>query len=97
MCSVGDPVAAGLVASLARPIGNITGPSAQLDELQEKSLQLLKQVRPGIARVAALWTPDNAGSRHSKEIEVTVAPRLGSRLNRSRSMHRMILTAHLPR
>jgi len=77
MCSVGDPVAAGLVASLARPGGNITGPSAQLEDLQEKSLQLLKQVRPGIARVAVLWTPDNAGSRHSKEIEVAVAPRLG--------------------
>jgi len=77
MCSVGDPVAAGLVASLARPGGNITGPSAQLDDVQEKSLQLLKEARSGIARVALLWTPDNAGSRHSKEITVAVAPRLG--------------------
>jgi putative ABC transport system substrate-binding protein len=66
-----------LVASLARPGGNITGPSAQLDDVQEKSLQLLKEARPGIARVALLWTPDNAGSRHSKEITVAVAPRLG--------------------
>jgi putative ABC transport system substrate-binding protein len=77
MCSVGDPVAAGFVESLARPGGNITGPSAQLDDIQEKSLQLLKEARPSIVRVALLWTPDNAGSRHSKEILVVLAPRLG--------------------
>jgi putative tryptophan/tyrosine transport system substrate-binding protein len=77
MCSVGDPVAAGFVASLARPGGNITGPSAQLDDIVGKSLQMPKEARPSIARVALLWTPDNAGSRHSKEIAVAVAPRLG--------------------
>jgi putative tryptophan/tyrosine transport system substrate-binding protein len=76
MCLVGDPVAAGFVASLARPGGNITGPSFQLDDLVGKSLQMLKEARPSIARVALLWTPDNAGSRHSKEIAVAVAPRL---------------------
>jgi putative tryptophan/tyrosine transport system substrate-binding protein len=74
MCSVGDPVAAGFVASLARPGGNITGPSAQLDDIVGKSLQMLKEAHPSIARVALLWTPDNAGSRHSKEIAVAVAP-----------------------
>ena len=77
MCSVGDPVAAGLIVSLARPGGNITGPSAELGDLQEKLLQLLREARPNIARIALLWTPDNAASRHAREVAVAAAPRLG--------------------
>ncbi len=77
MRGVADPVGSGFVASLARPGGNITGPSAQVTDLQEKSLQLLKEVHPGISRIAFLWTPDNAGSRLSMKATVAVAPKLG--------------------
>src|SRR5262249_42861115 len=53
-----DPVADGLVTSLARPGGNVTGLSAMSPELMGKRLQLLKEVAPGVIRVAVLWQPD---------------------------------------
>ena len=59
-----DPVAAGLVASLARPGGNITGLTTQVPELVRKRLQLLKQAVPRLSRVAVFWNtanPANAG------------------------------------
>jgi len=77
MRGVADPVASGFVASLARPSGNITGVSAQVGDLNEKFLQLLRDLGPGIARIALFWTPDNEGSRRSKEITAAVAPTLG--------------------
>ena len=52
--AVPDPVATGLVASLARPAGNLTGLSSQSPELVGKRLQLLKETAPSIARVAYL-------------------------------------------
>jgi ABC-type uncharacterized transport system, periplasmic component len=55
---VGDPVSAGLVASLARPGGNVTGFSLLAPELIGKSLELLKQAVPGVSRVALLVKPD---------------------------------------
>jgi putative ABC transport system substrate-binding protein len=60
MLAVSDPIAAGLIKSLARPGGNITGTSSQTAEVQGKSLQLLKQVVPKLRRVAVLWNPANA-------------------------------------
>ena len=54
-----DPVGAGLVASLARPGGNLTGLSAMSPELNEKRLELLKEVVPGVTRVAVLWNAAN--------------------------------------
>jgi putative tryptophan/tyrosine transport system substrate-binding protein len=54
-----NPVGAGLVASLARPGGNITGLSALAPELSGKRLELLKEVVPGMTRVAVLWNPAN--------------------------------------
>ena len=56
--AVGDPVAEGLVASLARPGGNITGFSVTLDDLIGKFLELLKEAVPGVSRVALLLKPD---------------------------------------
>jgi putative ABC transport system substrate-binding protein len=56
-----DPVGDGLVASLARPGGNITGLSLMAPELSTKRLQLLKEVFPKLRPVAALWNPDYAG------------------------------------
>lgn len=54
-----DPVQAGLVASLARPGGNVTGVTFISSELAAKRLQLLKEAVPGISRVAVIWNPDH--------------------------------------
>jgi putative tryptophan/tyrosine transport system substrate-binding protein len=57
----GDPVEAGLVASLARPGGNITGMTYLQPELGGKRLQLLRDVAPKTSRVAVLMNPNHAG------------------------------------
>ncbi len=59
---VSDPVGSGLVASLARPGGNVTGPTSITLELSGKRLELLKEALPGILRVAVLWNPTNPAS-----------------------------------
>ena len=59
MIGIGDPVGAGLVASLARPGGNITGNTILGPDVASKRLQLLKEGVPA-SRVALLWNPDNA-------------------------------------
>jgi putative ABC transport system substrate-binding protein len=58
MASVGDPVAGGLVMSLARPGGNITGLSQMTFEMVGKRLELLREMVPKLARVAVLWNPE---------------------------------------
>ncbi len=55
-----DPVQSGLVASLSRPGGNITGVTQVYDELSGKVIELLKEAVPGISRVGVLWNPDHA-------------------------------------
>ncbi len=56
----GDPVGQGLVASLARPGGNITGlTSLSSSEIARKRLELLKEIVPEASRVAVLWNPGN--------------------------------------
>src|SRR5262249_20166707 len=60
MAAVGDPIAAGFIVSLARPGGNITGASLLATELTAKRLQLLREVLPGLARLAVLWSAANA-------------------------------------
>jgi len=55
-----DPVQSGLVASVARPGGNVTGITLIYDELAGKVLELLKEAVPNISRVAVLWNPDHA-------------------------------------
>lgn len=57
----GDPVATGLVASFARPGGNITGVSALETELSGKRFELLKEAFPKLARVAVLWNAADFG------------------------------------
>jgi len=53
----GDPVGSGLVASLARPGGNVTGVTLAAPDYTAKTLQLLREVIPGIKRVGVLWNP----------------------------------------
>jgi len=59
---IGDAVATGLVDSLAKPGGNITGISNLSPELSGKRLELLKEAFPKISRVAVIWNPSNPGS-----------------------------------
>jgi putative ABC transport system substrate-binding protein len=59
MMSAGDPVGSGLVASLAEPGGNVTGMSLMAPDLGGKRLELLKELLPGVSRVAILWNAAN--------------------------------------
>jgi len=77
MISIGDPVRAGLVPSLARPGGNITGNSVLGPDVGAKRLQILKEVIPTVSRVAFLWNPDNASNVLQFEELQRAAPRLG--------------------
>jgi putative ABC transport system substrate-binding protein len=54
-----DPVGAGLITSLAHPVGNITGSTILSAELSAKRLELLKEVIPGLSRMAVLWNTAN--------------------------------------
>ena len=55
MVAVGDPVATGIVASLARPGGNITGLTSMSQDLEGKRVELLKEVVPKLSHIAVLW------------------------------------------
>jgi putative ABC transport system substrate-binding protein len=75
--AVGDPVTEGLVTSLARPGGNVTGLSVLALELVGKRLELLTQTVPGVSRVAVLWQPGAAKERTEQDTlkEAEVAAR----------------------
>jgi ABC-type uncharacterized transport system substrate-binding protein len=60
--SIGDPIGAGLVTSLARPAGNITGNTILGPDIVTKKLQILKDAIPAVSRVAYLWNPDNSAT-----------------------------------
>lgn len=67
-----DPVGLGLVASLARPGGNVTGLTTISPELGGKRLELLKQAVPGVSKVAVLWNANNRGkAAELRELEVS--------------------------
>jgi putative tryptophan/tyrosine transport system substrate-binding protein len=61
MTAVGDPIGSGIVASLARPGGNVTGLSLLDTELDSKRIELLKEAVPGLTRIAMLWSPNDPG------------------------------------
>ena len=63
-----DPVTDGLVTSLARPGGNVTGLSNIAPDLVGKRLELLKQAVPGVNRVAILWQPGGTGERTEQDM-----------------------------
>lgn len=58
--AVGDPVAAGLVANLSRPGGNVTGTASMTTDVAGKTVALLKEAVPTLKRAAVLWNPANA-------------------------------------
>ena len=82
MAAVGDPVVEGFVASLARPGGNITGPSLNNPEITSKRLELLLAIAPAVKRVAFLFNPANrshiAGLANlqsdAQKIKVSIVP-----------------------
>ena len=81
MAAGGDPVAFGLVESLARPGGNITGLSQMGPELVGKRLELLNEMVPKLSRVAVFWNPQNPPSTLNwKEIQLP-ARQLGVQLH----------------
>ena len=80
MVSVGDPVGNGLVASLARPGGNITGTSFLTSALVGKQLELLKQITPHASRLAILLNPANPGHPLALEEAKMAAHSLGVQL-----------------
>jgi len=80
MVSVGDPVGNGLVASLARPGGNVTGTSFLTSALVGKQLELLKEIAPRVSRLAVLFNPANPGHSLMLEEAKAAAPSLGIQL-----------------
>jgi putative ABC transport system substrate-binding protein len=98
--AMGDPVGDGLVASLARPGGNITGLTFLGPELASKRLDLLKQAVPTASRIAALWHPGAFSDRTTREmLQATeaAARTLAVELQLVRCEQLMSSTAHFPR
>jgi putative tryptophan/tyrosine transport system substrate-binding protein len=80
VCVTGDPVRVGLVASLSRPGGNITGLSLLSGDYSVKWLELLKQAAPKVRRLGVLWNPDNPGVASQTTHMQQMAPALGLEL-----------------
>ncbi len=81
MVGIGDPVGSGIVASLARPGGHVTGLSLIAPDLAAKRLELAKETLPGLAHVAMIWNPNNASvTLRFKETE-TAARAMGLKLH----------------
>jgi putative ABC transport system substrate-binding protein len=71
---VGDPVVTGLVASLARPGGNVTGLSNQSPDIASKRVELLRELVPGLRRLAILGNADNASNvLEMREVQATAS------------------------
>jgi putative tryptophan/tyrosine transport system substrate-binding protein len=80
MASIGDAVGIGLVPSLARPGGNITGLTLVATEQSTKRLELIKEVSPALAHLAVLWNGSNASHRLQLREMETATQVLGLRL-----------------
>jgi putative ABC transport system substrate-binding protein len=74
MIAVGDPVGTGIIASLNRPGGNITGLTSISPELEGKRIELLREVIPKLSHIAVMWNPKNAyHAIENKEVENVAA------------------------
>ena len=81
MATATDPLGTGLVKSLARPGGNITGLSKLSPQLAPKRLSLLKQILPSISHVAVLWNPGYSDFKADWRELNTAAQRIGITLH----------------
>jgi putative ABC transport system substrate-binding protein len=79
--AVGDPVGSGIVASLARPGGNVTGVTNLTAELSAKQLELLKEIVPGLTQIAVLRNPRNPVSALNMRWTELAAQALGVQLH----------------
>jgi len=85
MVNTSDPVGAGLVQSLAKPGGTVTGLTNFSPEISAKRLELLKEAVPGLSRVAYLWNPDLPGAiAVYRDIE-SAADKLGIRIESAKA------------
>ncbi len=75
-----DPIGSGHVVNLARPGGNITGLTVMLSETTAKSLELLREVVPGLSRVAVIWDPATPSHRPGLNAVEAMSGALGFRL-----------------
>ena len=91
---VGDPIAEGLVTSLARPGGNVTGLSNVTNDLIGKWLELLKQVVPGVSLIAVLWKPDSMPER-AREVRLKEAAVSATGVGRAASSRRSARSGRL--
>ncbi len=82
MVGVADPVTSGLASSLARPGGNVTGPSFFPGEVGAKVLEMLKQVAPHVSRVTTLRDPANPGQMLMNEVIDRATSGLGMKVQR---------------
>ncbi len=80
--SCGDPTENGLAVSLARPGGNVTGLASLSAELIGKRLELIKELVPGVSRVAVFLFPANPGTRATSRVLDTSGPSLGLEIKR---------------
>ncbi len=81
MAEASDAVGRGIVQSLARPGGNITGLTSITPVLAAKRLELLKEIVPNLSRVAVLWTPKSPASRYAWKVIQHPAQQLGLQLH----------------
>src|SRR4030095_5535802 len=81
MAATGDPVAAGLVANLAKPGGNVTGVSAMLLDLSAKRLEILKDAFPNVSRATVVWNPSRPDNVPEVKAMQATATKLGIRLD----------------
>ena len=80
--SCGDPTENGLAVSLARPGGNVTGLASLSAELIGKRLELIKELLPGVSRLAVFLFPANPGTRPTLKVLDAAGPTLGLELQR---------------
>jgi putative tryptophan/tyrosine transport system substrate-binding protein len=81
MVASGDPIVDGLIASFARPGGNVTGLSAFTPDMNRGRLELLREAFPGIGRVAVLWHAADPGKAHEVRMTQLATHALGLRLD----------------
>ena len=77
MVSTSDPIGTGMVASLARPGGNLTGMSLLASDLWPKRLEILKEILPKLSKAAMVWNKSNAGMSLEAKATLDVSDSLG--------------------